>query len=79
MALANDEARRRAGVGGEAKAAQTADGATEQQRLIEQRASGGVVYNRRLIDKQKERRDEDRDALATKAESASKRMNNTVR
>ena len=79
MALANDEARKRGGVSGEVRAAETALGASEQ-RSTEQRASGGVVYNRRLIDKQKERREGDRDTLpAAETEPAVKRVTSAIR
>ena len=73
IALASEEARKRAGMAGEVTAAQTA------VAVAEQRASGGVVYNRRLIDKQKERREEDRDALVAGTEQAGKRLNTTNR
>jgi len=69
MALANDEARKRSG---ESTAAQSTVGVTE-------RASGGVVYNRRLVDKSIEWRENERDKLAARAEVTSKRISNTIR
>ena len=73
MALAGDEARKRVG---DVKVDQTAVGMAEQ-RSAEQRASSGVVYNRRLVDKQKERREEDRDALVV-AEPVGKRIKSSI-
>ena len=69
MALASDEARKRAG-----------EGVVDQASVAvaEQRSSGGVVYNRRLIDKQKERREEDREAMVTGAEVVAQRINNKL-